>query len=262
MNGLAVQVRTRSKVLDYRFVGTTPPPDRWWDKNYRGWTDFSRPTILVEPGRFFVSGIGSARTDSKGARIHYALHARVEPEGRALAAQMLAWLCEVRQRTGSLDEVGACLDKLGDDAWSAAVGGEHGQADGIDAAVMDLLRDIPRQPETGDALESFLCAVDDPAAFAKLGAMAAAVVALEPGRLERAVYLNLAPSSELVPLLQQQKSAIVCREIDTLPKSSRPLLAGVAFVLLGLIVAAALLLKIPSHGAGTDSAGSMPVQRR
>jgi hypothetical protein len=240
MNGLAVQVRTRSKVLDYRFVGTAEPPERWWEQTYGRWTDFSRPTILVEPGKFFVSGIGSARTDSKGARIHYALHARVEPEGGALAAQVLAWLCEVRQRTGSLDEAGVYLDRLGDDAWSAAV---QGKADTIDAAVMDLLRDSPRQPETGPAPQPFLLPADHPQAFARLAAMAAEVLAPEPRRLERAVYLNLASSSELGPLLQHEGSAIVCREVDTRPKSSRPLLAGAAVAVLGLILAAAFLFN-------------------
>jgi hypothetical protein len=243
MSGLAVQVRTRSKVLDYRFVGAGEPPERWWEKNYGRWTDFSRPTILVEPGKFFVSGIGSARTDSKGARIHYAIHARIEPEGRALAAQVLAWLCEVRQRTKSLDEAGAYLDSLGDDVWSAAVQGEAGT---IDAAVMGLLRDSPRQPEAGRAPQRFLFPADDPEAFACLAGVAAEVLAPERGGLERAVYLNLASSSELQPLLRQERSVIVCREVDTRPKSLRPLLAGAAVVVLGLILATAFLFNATS----------------
>jgi hypothetical protein len=241
MSGLAVQVRTRSKVLDYRFVGTAPPPERWWEKNYGRWTDFSRPTILVEPDKFFVSGIGSVRTDSKGARIHYALHA--ESEGRALAAQVLAWLCEVRQRTGSLDEAGAYLDSLGEDAWSAAVQGEAGT---IDAAVIGLLRDSPRQPEAGPVSQPFLRAADAPEAFVGLAAMAAEVLTSEPGRLKRAVYLNLASSSELRPGLRPEESAIVCREVDTRPKSLRPLLAGAAVMVLGLILAAAFLVNATS----------------
>jgi len=243
MNGLALQVRTRSKVLDYRFVGAAQPSERWWEKAYGRWTDFSRLTILVEPGRFFVSGIGYKRTDSKGARIHYALNARVEPEGRALAAQMLAWLCEVRQRTGSLDEVGARLDALGEDVWSAALQGNQAAIDRVDAGVMNLLQESPRQTDQRAAPQPFLLAAADPQAFARLGALAAAVVALEPGGPERAVYLNLASSSELAPLLQHGASAVVCREIDTRPKSSRPLLAGAAVVMLGLIVAAVLLLQ-------------------
>lgn len=243
MSGLVVQVRTRSKVLDYRFVGAAEPPLRWWEKNYGRWTDFSRPTILVEPDRFFVSGIGSARTDSKGARIHYALHARVEPEGRALAAQVLAWLCEVRQRTGLLDEAGACLDSLGEDVWSAAVQGEGGT---IDAALMDLLRDSPRQPEAGPVSRPFLRAADAPDAFVGLAAMATEVLTSEPGRLKRAVYLNLASSSELRPGLRPEESAIVCREVDTRPKFLRPLLAGAAVVVLGLIVAAVFLVNATS----------------
>ena len=243
MSGLAVQVRTRSKVLDYRFVGTAPPPERWWEKNYGRWTDFSRPTILVEPVKFFVSGIGSARTDSKGARIHYAIHGWVEAEGRALAAQVLAWLCEVRQRTGSLDEAGAYLDSLGDDVWSAAVQGDAGT---IDAAVMDLLRDSPRQPEAGPVSQPFLRAADHPGAFSGLSAMATEVLTPEPGRLKRAVYLNLASSSELRPRLHPEESAIVCREVDTRPKSLRPLLAGAAVAVLGLILAAAFLVNATS----------------
>lgn len=243
MSGLVVQVRTRSKVLDYRFVGAAEPPLRWWEKNYGRWTDFSRPTILVEPDRFFVSGIGSARTDSKGARIHYAIHGWVEPEGRALAAQVLAWLCEVRQRTGSLDEAGTYLDSLGDDVWSAAVQGEAGT---IDAAVMDLLRDSPRQPKADPVPQRFLFPADDPEAFACLAGVAAEVLAPEPGRLERAVYLNLASSSELQSLLRHNRSVIVCREVDTRPKSLRPLLAGAAVVVLGLIVTAAFLVSATS----------------
>lgn len=241
MKGLAVQVRTRSKVLDYRFVGTTQP-ERWWEKTYGRWTDFSRPTILVEPGRFFVSGIGSQRTDSKGARIHYAINARVEPEGRALAAQVLAWLCKVRQSTGSLDAVGKRLDELGEDTWSAAMQGEPAAVEAVDAAVMSLLQETPLQAEVGGAPHAFVLAASHPRAFARLGDMAAAVVALEPGRQERAVYVNLASSSELAELERRGDSAIVCREIDSRPKPVRPLLAGAAVAMLGLILAAVILL--------------------
>lgn len=240
MSGLVVHVRTRSKVLDYRFIGTTPPPERWWEENYGRWTDFSRPTILVEPGRFFVSGIGSRhRTDSKGARVHYALHVQVEPEGRALAAQVLAWLCDVRQRTGSLDEVGERLDELGDGAWSTAVQAEQGAAGEMVAAVMNVLQNSPRRPEADVALQRFPLEAGHPHAFASLASAAVAVLGLEPGRPERAVYLNLASSSELTALLKHGRSAVVCREVDVRPKFSRPLLAGVTVAVLGLILVTA-----------------------
>lgn len=237
MSGLVIHVRTRSKVLDYRFIGTMPPPERWWEEFYGRWTDFSRPTILVEPGKFFVSGVSSKhRTDSKGARVHYALHVKVESEGRTLAAQVLAWLCEVRQRTGSLEEVGERLDKLGEDAWSAAVRGERGAVEEIVANVTDMLQKSPYRPESNVALQSFLLDADQAQAFARLATAAAAVVALEPRRPERAVYLNLASASELTPLLKHGRSAVVCREIDARPKFSRPLLAGVTVAMLGLIL--------------------------
>jgi len=238
MSGLVVHVRTRSKVLDYRFIDTSPP-ERWWEESYGRWTDFSRPTILVEPAKFFVSGIGSKRTDSRGARIHYALHVKVEPEGRGLAAQVLAWLCEVRQRTGSLDEVGERLDELGEDAWSAAVQAEQGAAGQMVAAVMNVLQNSPRFPEADFALQRFPLEAGHPRAFASLASAAVAVLGPEPGRPERAVYLNLASSSELTALLKHGRSAVVCREIDTRPKFSRPLLAGVTVAMLGLILVTA-----------------------
>lgn len=241
MNGFAVQVRTRSKVLDYRFVGAARRPERWWEENYGRWTDFSRPTILVEPGKFFVSGIASRRTDSKGARIHYALHVMVEPEGRALAAKVVAWLCNM-QRSGSLDTLGECLDGLGEDAWSAAVQGEQTAVDTVNEGVVRMFQEHSPALETAAPLQPFLQCAGDPGAFAQLAAMAATVVALEPGRQARALYLNLASSSELEELRQRGTSAIVCREIDRDPKSARPLLAGAAVVMLGLIVAAAFFL--------------------
>ncbi|WP_312183442.1 hypothetical protein [Massilia timonae] len=242
MIGLALQVRTRSKVHDYRFVAATQPTERWWEKNYGRWTDFSRPTILVEPGRFFVSGIVSQRTDSRGARIHYAFDARVEPEGRALAARVLAWLCKVRQGSGSLEAVGIRLDELGDDTWSAAVQGEQAAVERVDAAIMSLLQEAPMQAETVVAPQAFLLAASEQDAFARLGEMAAAVVALEPARWKRAVYLNLASSSELAEL--RDRSAIVCREIVPDPKTLRPLLAGAAVALVGLLLAAVFFLPV------------------
>jgi len=245
MNGLVLRVRTRSKVLDYRFVGTAAQPERWWEKPYGRWTDFSRPTILVEPGRFFVSGISSRRrTDSKGARIHYALLAEVTREGCVLAAQVLAWLCEVRQRTGSLEEVGERLDALDEEAWSAAVQGDPAAVHRIEAAVIDLARQNAHALEPVLAPRRFPLAAEDPRAFVQLAAVAAEVVALEAGREECAVYLNLASSSELDQLNRCKGSAIVCRELDKPPKPSRPLLAGVAVAMLGLVLVAALLLTV------------------
>ncbi|MPQ55146.1 hypothetical protein [Duganella sp. FT27W] len=244
MNGISVQVRTRSKILDYRFVGRGQPPERWWEKNYGRWTDFSRPTILVEPGKIFVSGIASARTDSKGARIHYALHVMVQPDGQALAAQLLAWLCNIRQRSGSFEDAGKYLDTLGEDAWSAAVQGEN---DEIDEAVMAVLLDIPLQPDNGLAPSPFVADIDSTRAFTRLAAMAAMVVALKPGGLERAVYLNLASSSELAALVQHDGCAIVCRKVDTLPKPARPFLAGAAVVLVGLVLVVVFLFSSTSQ---------------
>lgn len=240
MTGLAVQVRTRSKVRDYRFVGDGQQPERWWETNYGRWTDFARPTILVEPGKFFVSGIGSTRTDSKGARIHYALHVRVAPEGSTLAAQVLAWICDVLQHTGSLDDVGKYFDTLGEDVWSKAV---QGEAEGIEATVTALLRDTPLLQENDRAPQPFLREGDRLDAFSMLAAMAAMVVALDPGRAERAVFLNLASSSELGPPLQQGRDAIVCRKVDTRPKTWRPSLAGAAVVLVGLVLGAVLFFN-------------------
>lgn len=245
MSGLALRVRTRSKVHDYRFIGSCQPVDRWWEEQYGSWTDFSRPTILVEPGRFFVSGIRSARTDSKGARIHYALLCQVEADGLSLAAKALSWLCAILAETNSLELAGICLDKLGDEAWSAAVQGASGADDTINAGLVRLLEQCPDLPNDGLFPQPFVLPVQNQEAFKKLAHMAAEVIGLEPGQKECAVYLNLASSSELRRLSNHRRSAIVCREVDTAPKRVRPLLAGATItVLLGIIVAAVILFNL------------------
>jgi hypothetical protein len=241
VSGLRVQVRTRSKVLDYRFIGDNMPQDRWWEKNYGRWTDFARPTILVEPGRFFVSGIVSTRTDSRGAGIHVALLAEVDPEGTALAAQVLAHLCDVLRRTGSLKDAGTRLDALGEDDWNAALQDDPAAVVRISSDLMCALEEWAGQAEFGPAPGPFWLSKADPQAFAVLADTAAAVIQLDRRRPERALYLNLASSSELAQLVRDG-SGIVCREVDRLPKPRRPLLTGAALLAGGLMILALLAL--------------------
>lgn len=220
MSGLSIQVRTRSKVLDYRFVGAAAP-ERWWEKSYGPWTDFARPTILVEADRFFVSGIVSGRTDSKGTRIHYALHGEVGPEARDVAARALAHLCRVRGRTGSLEEAGLQLDRFGEELWTAAVQGEPEAVRRIDAKVAEWLATLDEAAVAAQAPGRSWVREPDEDAFEQLAATAAAVLAAQPGAPRRAVYLNLASSSELRDL-ERIGAGIVCREVDRRPKSLRP----------------------------------------
>jgi hypothetical protein len=240
VSGLRVRVRTRSKVHDYRFIGDDQP-DRWWEQDYGRWTDFARPTILVEPGRFFVSGIASGRTDSRGAGIHFALLAEVDQEGGAPAAQVLAYLCDVLRRTGSLKDAGARLDALGEDDWNAALQDDQAALGRISSGLMGVLGEWAGQAESGPAPGRFWLSKAGPQAFALLADTAAAVVGLDRRRPERALYLNLASSSELAHLACDG-SGIVCREVDRHPKPRRPLLTGAALLTGGLIMVAILAL--------------------
>lgn len=245
MSGLRVRVRTRSKVLDYRFVAPEQPRDRWWETGYGRWTDFARPTILAEPRNFFVSGISSGRTDSRGARIHYALLGEVDSEGCELAGKVLAYLCELLGRTGSLDEAGARLDALSEDNWTAALHDDPAAVSQVDRGLMDVLLEWAGHAKSGPTSDQFLLSAAEPQAFARLAGAAAGVVTLEKGRPERALYLNLASSSELAQL-EQQGSGIVCREVDRDPKPQRRLPASMALVAGGIVCLVILLVWLAS----------------
>lgn len=213
---------------DYRFVGEQP--DRWWESGYGRWTDFSRPTLIVEPGRFFIAGIRSKRTDSKGAGIHYALLGDIEsPGGGArtkgcdLAARLIWLACNQFEieATTSATAIGEFLDEVSEENWAAAGRGEEAARKEVDRKLASLVSTIPAvkgQP----SCESWV-GEPDQVGFQELARMAAKVVAGPKLQFGRAVYLNLASPEELKGIMKDRPHVVIlCRGEQHLPKSDAP----------------------------------------
>ena len=215
MKGLLLRVRTRSKVQDYRFVGAQPA-DRWWEARYGRWTDFSRPTVIVEPGQFFISGIASTRTDSKGSGIHYALLGEfTTPEGASAAARLVTWVCEQLPGTPRLPEVGERLDQVSEEIWAAAMNSEPKAKEEVASVLASLLaRPVDTDPAP-PRYEEWVCEAGT-VGFKELAITAGLVMAKKAGL---AAYLNLASADELSSLRSRDKPlGLVCREGPDRPK--------------------------------------------
>ena len=223
MNGLRLRVRTRSKVQDYRFVGEQPET-RWWEAGYGRWTDFSRPTVIVESNRLFIAGIGSGRTDSKGAGIHYALLGEfTTPVGAQAAARLVASVCAQLSSKTRLAELGERLDQLDEDTWAAAINGEQKAVEGV----ASVLASLPVASGEADPLrpryQAWICEAGTPG-FMELARTAALVAEKKAGV---AVYLNLASAEELHSFGHKGEAVgVVCREGPDRPKPFAPLSGG------------------------------------
>jgi hypothetical protein len=222
MNGLTLYVRTRTQVLDYRFIGKQQP-ERWWEETYGSWTDFSRPTVIVESDRFFIAGIPSAmRTDSKGAGIHYAIVAEIESEqARMWASAAARQFCEQVGCQNGWRNVGKKLDVVNEETWVAAAKGDDLAAQGIVAAVIELLtaaspdRQYPRVTaswSSGQGEEN----------FRRLGETAAAIVQHAHGS-GLAAFLNLASADDKDSIFRRRHPvALVYPGEDPSPKAVAP----------------------------------------
>ncbi len=96
-------VATRGKTLDYRFL--IRGPERQWWLDYRNYTSFERPTLIVErrygQGRVYLSGIPSARRDRVGTTIRYTLVVEFNDHEARLVPLIYAWLQEVANAPAS-----------------------------------------------------------------------------------------------------------------------------------------------------------------
>lgn len=228
-HGLILDVRTRTKVHDYVFIGGTRT-GRWWEETYGRLTDFSRPTIIVEKNRLFISGIESGRTDSKGAGIHYAILGEFDdPDGATQATGLIGRACDELDRTERFQELGAELDKFGEERWSAAVNGDGGARNEVLGELISLLRESASATCSRDTptASRWVRSLKERDAFKELARTAAVVV--NPGTREEglAAYLNLASTMDLSTIQRRPgPSGIVCRRGATGPKPSPPSAGG------------------------------------
>ena len=214
---------------DYRFIGQQPDI-RWWESDYGRWTDFSRPTVIVEPGRFFIAGIRSKRTDSKGAGIHYALLGDIESSGGGartkgsdIAARLSWWACNQFEieATTNITGIGEFLDEISEENWAAAGRGEEAARKDVDRKLASLVSTIPAVK--GDPSHKKWVGKPDQVGFQELARMAAKVVAGSGPKFGVAAYLNLASPGELKSLMDgHQHVVILCRGEQLSPKSDAP----------------------------------------
>ena len=92
-------IQTRGKAVDYRFLGHSP--DRPWWHDFRSWTSFEKPTLLVTSRngcwRLYLSGIPSARLDRVNTTIRYTMvleGAARDPINEEASKVAAAWVAD------------------------------------------------------------------------------------------------------------------------------------------------------------------------
>lgn len=112
-------IETRGKLIDYRFL-VESPSESWW-REYRQWTAFESPTIIIETGYksrnyLYISGIPSKRKDRTQTTIRYTLVVellRNDRDSDAFIKLVSTWLEEVQKAPGNIpitSEIGDILD--------------------------------------------------------------------------------------------------------------------------------------------------------
>lgn len=117
---MRIHLRTRGKSrdLDYRWVGESPP-EEWWVIFGRACKFEDRSLIVKRFGsstRVFISGIGSKRKDKHETPIRYSIHLVLEEARESLAMLPIIadWLAEVKAGNGN------CLGEAIDSALPEA----------------------------------------------------------------------------------------------------------------------------------------------
>lgn len=121
-DGLEVWLETRGLSTDYRWIGGEPDP--WW-RRYTRWSRMEVCTVLVEPGRFIISGIWSpTRRDRTNTPIRYAIAGEVSSEaGRDLALCLLHGVQTAFDGRGRLEALGRLLDAAAGERVEEWLGG-------------------------------------------------------------------------------------------------------------------------------------------
>lgn len=150
--GLDLFVMTRGSSVDYAFIGAGPP-ESWWMR-WGEWTRFEDPTVIVEAGRFFVSGIRSkSRKDRVETPIRYSIAGQLRtPEESERAIKLLEAVIPSLADDDGLGAIAWRLDDIDDTLYESALSKKPeglAASDEVNRKLLELVDKLPG-PGSGD----------------------------------------------------------------------------------------------------------------
>ena len=241
--GIDLHLMTRGVSRDYRFIGKSQV-DRWWSE-YSKWARFEAPTIIVESGRFYLSGITSAaRRDRVGTPIRYVLagdmhhtDGRIESNAIRIVINLLAKATEGLQGQNSFAGLAEVFDKIDNKLIEKALEDDDEASTNVLAEIEKQLQTLPYVAPCAPVSERQWCSGPTEDGLRALVATAETVLKGDkPDGL--AAYLNLADEKDVQLALSRGRfGGIVVKDGPRLPKAlARPLISPAVGVLLILIL--------------------------
>jgi hypothetical protein len=247
---------TRGSSRDYRFIGKKQV-DRWWTK-YSKWARFEAPTIIVEHGRFYLSGITSAgRRDRVGTPIRYVLAGDlrnadgcVNVNAIRVVINLLAKAADELQDKKNFAGLAESFDKIDNELIEKALADDDDASENVLSEIRKLLLALPDVTPLTQISQRRWCSGPTEGGLRELVVIAESVLkGDDPNGL--AAYLNLADEKDVQSILGTYRfGGIVVKDGPRFPKAlARPLISqavGLSLILMLTVALAAWWLYLRS----------------
>jgi len=245
--GIDLHLMTRGSSRDYRFIGKSHV-DRWWSE-YSKWARFEAPTIIVESGRFYLSGITStARRDRVGTPIRYVLAGDlraadgcINSNGMRIIINLLAKAADELEGKNSFAGLADLFDKIDNRMIEKALEDDDEASENVLSEIKKQLQALPDAAPCVQISEQQWCSGPTVGGLRALIATAESV--LKNYKSDGlAAYLNLADEKDAQLALSRGRfGGIVIKDGPRHPKAlARPLISPAVGLSLFLIAAVAL----------------------
>jgi hypothetical protein len=234
---MELYLNTRGFRSDYTWLPHFPE-DCWWEQ-YRRWTDFEFPTVLLQHEangdlKFFLSALPSARRDFSGTPIRVSIAGRYNVEtDNELSLYMVSFISEVLDwAVRGIVTPGISVQEKIDKAFPSSWVEQALKSDSCDEPVQQFKKELlPTCPAVQKADEDF----EELSGEARCGDLAGALLDLASARsvLQTVglhlqprgltlIYLNAVASEEqgknIVQELAEGRSAFVCLILGSIHK--------------------------------------------
>lgn len=245
--GIDLHLMTRGSSRDYRFIGKSHV-DRWWSE-YSKWARFEAPTIIVEPRRFYLSGITSAvRRDRVGTPIRYVIagdlrttDSRIASNSIRIIINLLAKATDELKEKNSFAGLAEVFDNIDNKMIEKALEDDDDASENVLEEIKKQLQALPDAASCVQISEQQWCSGPTVGGLRALIATAESVLKSDKSD-GLAAYLNLADEKDAQLALSRGRfGGIVVKDGPRHPKAlARPLISPAVGLSLFLIAAVAL----------------------
>lgn len=212
-DAMQIHLQTRGRFTDYGFLGR-PPLTRWW-LDYRDFTSYERPTIVVISGatgwRVYASGLTSSRRDRVETVIRYAVVLEGTPGDADAATRLVAaWMTDTLASTAPDGARSALDEQFPEDAVERLMTDRSDRAcDEVDGLARKAIASLPAHDLLPDTATAPPWVGGMQAATAR-DAFLAHVAALLRGTPGAALMVNLVGTkAEATPILDRHPEAAI-----------------------------------------------------